>query len=128
MQKNPSLEQAPVVALLAGSSFEVILTFFALNRLGYAVLFLSTRLTAPAYARLMNMANCNQLIIIRQFQRTVTEICAEQPGCISFPMLQREDWCLRPGTSSPFQRSNVDPAREGKDCLDIAFFRQHRIP
>ncbi|KAI2792345.1 hypothetical protein POX_b02382 [Penicillium oxalicum] len=33
---DPSLEQAPVVALLVGSSFEVILTMFALNRLGYA--------------------------------------------------------------------------------------------
>jgi thioester reductase-like protein len=114
MQKDPSLEQAPVVGLLAGSSFEVILTFFALNRLGYAVLFLSTRLTAPAYARLMNLANCNQLIIIKQFQQTFTEICAERPGCISFPMLQRENWFNRPASSFRSQRSNVDLNREGK--------------
>ncbi|KAJ5145124.1 hypothetical protein N7448_002516 [Penicillium atrosanguineum] len=111
---DPSLEQAPVVGLLAGSSFEVILTFFALNRLGYAVLFLSTRLTAPAYARLMDMADCNQLIIVKQFEQTVTDIRTERPGCISFPMLQRENWFNRPASSPPFQRSNVDPAREGK--------------
>ncbi|KAJ5681848.1 uncharacterized protein N7477_001788 [Penicillium maclennaniae] len=111
---DPTLDQAPVIGLLAGSSFEVILTFFALNRLGYAVLFLSTRLTAPAYARLMNMANCNQLIIKEQFEQVVTDIRTERPGCISFPVLQRESWFNRPASSPRFQRSNVDPSREGK--------------
>lgn len=112
--QDPGLEQAPVVGLLAGSSFEVILTFFALNRLGYAVLFLSTRLTAPAYARLMDMANCRQLIINKQFQQTVTDICIERPGCSSLPILQREDWVNRSASSPRFQRPNADPAREGK--------------
>lgn len=102
-----------MVALLAGSSFEVILTFFALNRLGYAVLFLSTRLTAPAYARLLDMADCCQLIIAKQYQQTVRDICIERPGCESFPILQREDWFNRPTSSPRFQRSGVDPAREG---------------
>ncbi|CRG86386.1 DNA-directed RNA polymerase subunit beta' [Talaromyces islandicus] len=67
---DPDLEQAPVVALLAGSSFEAVLTFFALNRLGYAVLFLSTRLTAPALSRLMAMVNSDQLINSSPYQRT----------------------------------------------------------
>lgn len=103
-----------MVALLAGSSFEVILTVFALNRLGYAVLFLSTRLTAPAYARLLAMANCHQLIIAKQYQPTVHDICIERPGCGSFPVLQREDWFNRPASSPHFKRSGVDSAREGK--------------
>ncbi|KAJ6114772.1 hypothetical protein N7486_000550 [Penicillium sp. IBT 16267x] len=111
---DPSLEKAPVVALLAGSSFEVILTFFALNRLGYAVLFLSTRLTAPAYARLLNMVVCDQMIIAKQYNQTVLDICTERPGCTSFPILQRDDWFHRPAVSPRFQRSNVNPAWESK--------------
>ncbi|KAJ5604808.1 hypothetical protein N7510_009962 [Penicillium lagena] len=111
---DPALDKAPVIALLAGSSFEVILTFFALNRLGYAVLFLSTRLTAPAYARLLDMADCKQLIIAEQYQRTVTDICVERPGCSSFLILQRGNWFNRPVSSPRFERPNVDPAREGK--------------
>ncbi|KAJ5930389.1 hypothetical protein N7466_005882 [Penicillium verhagenii] len=111
---DPNAEKAPVVALLAGSSFEVILTFFALNRLGYAVLFLSTRLTAPAYVRLLNMVGCSQMVIAKQYQSTVLGIRTELPGCTSFPILQREDWFNRPSSSPPFQRLGVDPARESK--------------
>lgn len=103
-----------MVALLVGSSFEVILTIFALNRLGYAVLFLSTRLTAPAYARLLELANCKQLVIAKQYEQTVEEICKERPGSSSFPILQRRDWFNRQASSLRFERSNVDPAREGK--------------
>lgn len=103
-----------MVAILVGSSFEVILTMFALNRLGYAVLFLSTRLTAPAYVRLLQMTSCTHLVIAKQFEQTVQDICAERPGCSSFPVLQRGDWFNRQPSSPRFARSNVDPAREGK--------------
>ncbi|KAJ5577390.1 uncharacterized protein N7459_006354 [Penicillium hispanicum] len=109
---DPRREQAPVVALLAGSSFEVILTFFAMNRLGYAVLFLSTRLTAPAYSRLLGMADCKQLIIAKQYEQTVREICDDRPGCHSFPILQRPDWFNRPASSPRFQRADVDWTQE----------------
>lgn len=100
------------MALLAGSSFEVVLTFFALNRLGYAVLFLSTRLTAPAYARLLNMADCNQIIALGQYDKTVQDISVERPRCAGFSMLQRVDWFNRPASSPRFERSNVNLVRE----------------
>ena len=87
---------------------------FALNRLGYAVLFLSTRLTAPAYARLLALAECKNLIIAKHYERTVREICEERPGCASFPVLQRQDWFNRQPHSPRFVRSNVDPSREGR--------------
>ncbi|KAJ5953646.1 hypothetical protein N7454_000542 [Penicillium verhagenii] len=94
---DPRLKEAPVVALLAGSSFEVILTFFALNRLGYAVFFLSTRLAGPAYARLLKMANCQQLIIAKHL-----------------PILQRSDWLNLKVSPARFKRSGVVPSKEGK--------------
>ncbi|KAJ5090621.1 hypothetical protein N7532_009305 [Penicillium argentinense] len=109
---DPNLKEAPVIAMLAGSSFEVILTFFALNRLGYAVLFLSTRLTAPAYARLLDMADCKQMITLGQYEQTFREICTERPGCTNYLMLQRDNWLNC--TSQSFERAGVDPVKEGK--------------
>lgn len=90
------------------------MTFFALNRLGYAVLFLSTRLTAPAYARLLDMADCRRIILAKQYQQVAYDTCIERPGCDSFPILQRENWFNRPINTSRFERPNVDPAREGQ--------------
>lgn len=107
------MEKGPVVTLLAGSSFEVILTFFALNRLGYAVLFLSTRLTASAYARLMDMAVSHNLIVHKNYQPMGQEICSERPGCTTIPFLQRSDWHQQP-TAEPVRRPAVDAVREGK--------------
>ncbi|KAK5788766.1 hypothetical protein VI817_009724 [Penicillium citrinum] len=110
---DPTLEAAPVIAMLAGSSFEVVLTFFALNRLGYAVLFLSTRLTAPAYARLLDMANCNQMIHLEQYEPVVRDIFAERSGCTGYRMLLRNDWFNRPAVT-PIERLGVDQEKEGK--------------
>lgn len=112
--QDPNLQHAPVVGVLAGSSFEVVLTFFALNRLGYAVLFLSTRLTAPAYARLLDMASCSQLVIAEQYEQTVNDICKDRPACRSLSILRRDDWFNRPLTLPRFHRSGADPAREGR--------------
>lgn len=100
------------MALLAGSSFETIITFLALNRLGYAVLFLSTRLTASAYARLMDMAKCHSLVIHESFRQVTAEIFEERPGCWSTTILQRSDWHAQPATK-PVTRPSVDPAVEG---------------
>ncbi|CAG8371628.1 unnamed protein product [Penicillium salamii] len=111
---DPNLDQAPVIATLVGSSFESVVTFFALNRLGYAVLFLSTRLTAPAYARLMDMANCQSIINTQNYQQVVSEICALRPDCKSFSQLQRENWFNRPASFPRYQRPNVDTSKEGK--------------
>ena len=100
-----------MVAILAPSSIEIVLTIFALNRLGWAVLFLSTRLTASAYARLLGIADCSTVVIPASLRRTVDEICESRPGCIGVPMLQRKDY--RGRVCRPFTRDGVDIAKEG---------------
>ncbi|KAK3670874.1 putative NRPS-like protein biosynthetic cluster [Recurvomyces mirabilis] len=89
---DPTQEKAPVISLLATSSFEVILTKFALNRLGYAVLFLSTRLTAPAYARLMEMCESRTIVTSEKFTPMIADIENDRPGCTGVTLLQRNDW------------------------------------
>nr|OQO17236.1 hypothetical protein B0A51_13408 [Rachicladosporium sp. CCFEE 5018] len=108
---DPALQKAPVVALLTPSSFEVVVSFFALNRLGYAVLFLSTRLTAPAYARLMGMVDCNAIIVPAKLDSVAQDIASERPDCVKVPMLSRYNWHSRPGVQ-PFTRQGLDRAKE----------------
>jgi thioester reductase-like protein len=103
-----------VIALLAPSSFEVILTTFALNRLGYAILFLSTRLTADAYARLMEMAGCHRIVHSDRFKATVDAIVQERPGCEGFPVLQRHDWHGTQKSPPKYQQTHEDRIRQSK--------------
>lgn len=52
---DPNLDEAPVFALLSPSGLDVLVTIFALNRLGYAILFLSARLAPSAHASLLSV-------------------------------------------------------------------------
>lgn len=112
MGQDPSAEKSPVVALLTPSGFDAVVTFFALNRLGYAVLFLSTRLTAPAYARLMGMADCNTIIAAASFSQVTKDISVERTDTKTLPMLRREDYRGHVA-APPFQRAGVDSVKEG---------------
>ncbi|KAK3718652.1 hypothetical protein LTR37_004869 [Vermiconidia calcicola] len=115
---DPSLEQAPVVAVLAPSSLEIVITIFALNRLGYAIFFLSTRLGAAAYARLLDMANCYTIVTLDSHRSTVDEMCKDRPGCRRIPMLQPDDYRICKD-NRPFQREGVDVAKEGSKMAFI---------
>ncbi|KAK0934485.1 hypothetical protein LTR29_013955 [Friedmanniomyces endolithicus] len=93
---DTTLDKAPVISLLAQSSFEVIVSTFALNRLGYATLFLSTRLTASAYARLMKMVDSHIIVHSDPFTRTIVDINQDRPGCSRIRLIQRNDWLDQP--------------------------------
>ncbi|SMR52769.1 unnamed protein product [Zymoseptoria tritici ST99CH_1E4] len=109
---DPNAAKAPVAALLATSSFEFVITIFALNRLGWTVLFLSTRLTAPAYARLLELADCQTLVVPEAKQHIIGDICIDRPGCLAVPILQRHDYRQTP-RSRAFRREGLNLVREG---------------
>ena len=76
--------------------------------MGWAVLFLSTRLTADAYSRLLGMGDCSTMITTDVYKQTVEEIKQERPlKSISF--LRKEDYRNR--TASPLTRK-CDPVKE----------------
>ncbi|KAF2164455.1 hypothetical protein M409DRAFT_56717 [Zasmidium cellare ATCC 36951] len=110
---NPAAEEAPVVALLASTSFDYVISFFALNRLGWTVLFLSTRLTASAYARLLDLAHCNTVIVPEAKVSIVDDIRKERPACRSVPILQGQNYRDVPRAPA-FQREGVNPSKEAK--------------
>ncbi|ETI26263.1 hypothetical protein G647_03040 [Cladophialophora carrionii CBS 160.54] len=101
---DPDLRKAPVVALLTPSCLDAIISFFALNRLGWAVLFLSTRLTAPAYASLMRLADCSIIVAPPAYDPVIAEMRFELE-IRSLSRINQEDY-----------RANADIPRFFRHC------------
>lgn len=102
-----------MVALLAPTSFDYVISFFALNRLGWTVLFLSTRLTPSAYAKLLDLAGCNTIVVPKSSESTIHELRKERPACEALPILQKKDYRGVP-RGPTFERKGVDLSKEAK--------------
>ncbi|KAL1649596.1 hypothetical protein SLS58_001653 [Diplodia intermedia] len=87
-----SASDAPVVALLAPSSFEVIVTILAVSRLGWALLFLSPRLTPAAHARLLETCRCGIIITAPEQQDSLPQIRAALPSTSSLTSIAPITW------------------------------------
>lgn len=81
--------------------------------MGWTALFLSTRLTAPAYARLLELADCKTLIVPESNRSIVDDINKDRPGCKAIPILQRKDYRDVP-RAPVFRREGVDMTKEAK--------------
>ncbi|KAK5462928.1 hypothetical protein LTS15_002640 [Exophiala xenobiotica] len=109
---DPTLADAPVVALLTPSCLDAIISFFALNRLGWAVLFLSTRLTAPAYVSLMRLADCTTIVAPPMYETVIQEMRSETQ-LTSIPRIDQKDY--RSAVNVPkFLRDRCDMQKETK--------------
>lgn len=63
-----------VVAILGPSSLDYLVTVLALSRLGFTVLFLSTRISEAAYISLLRSTKCSNICIDPSFNKTVKAI------------------------------------------------------
>ncbi|KAK5302893.1 hypothetical protein LTR99_005850 [Exophiala xenobiotica] len=109
---DPTLADAPVVALLTPSCLDAIISFFALNRLGWAVLFLSTRLTAPAYVSLMRLADCTTIVAPPMYETVIQEMRSETQ-LTSIRRIDQKDY--RSAVNVPkFLRERCDMQKESK--------------
>lgn len=63
-----------MVALLGPSSFDYVVTLFALSRMGFAVMFLSTRLHTEAYVSLLEKTDCNSIVSTPSFAGAISSI------------------------------------------------------
>ncbi|KAG8629680.1 hypothetical protein KVT40_003545 [Elsinoe batatas] len=102
------LQQAPVIAILAHSSFHFIITLLALNRLGYAALLLSPRLASPAMGSLLDQSQCQTILSTANFDALLAEVQRDRDLTV-LDMLKQEDY-RHPG-AAPFSRP-YDPLRE----------------
>jgi acyl-CoA synthetase (AMP-forming)/AMP-acid ligase II len=71
--------QAEVVALLAPSNLEYVVSVFALSRMGFAVLFLSNRLAQEAYVNLLKATNCTKIVASPSYSSIVQDIQSAYP-------------------------------------------------
>ncbi|KAL5002470.1 hypothetical protein BDV10DRAFT_202602 [Aspergillus recurvatus] len=75
-----------VVAILGPSNLDYIVSLFALSRLGYAVLLLSTRLTTEAYTNLLTKTNCSHVLYSFTTQKAVESIRGATPKINTLPI------------------------------------------
>ncbi|KAK9418316.1 hypothetical protein SUNI508_08277 [Seiridium unicorne] len=72
--EHPSPSQAEVVAILAPSNLEYVVSVFALSRMGFAVLFLSNRLAREAYVNLLQETKCTKIVASPVYTSIVQDI------------------------------------------------------
>src|SRR6266446_2212424 len=68
-----------VVALLAPSDLDYLVALFALGRLGFTPLLLSTKLSPEAIRSLLEKTNCNDLVYSAEGQAKVESVAALRP-------------------------------------------------
>ncbi|KAL3479374.1 hypothetical protein BJX99DRAFT_222531 [Aspergillus californicus] len=59
---SPPKKDGEIVALLTLSDLNMVMTFFALSRIGYTVVMLSPRLSAPACVSLLDIVGCETIM------------------------------------------------------------------
>lgn len=74
--------------MLGPSNLDYAIALLALSRMGFAVLFLSTRLSTDAYAALLGKTECTRMVTTASWTQTVTELQVLQP-LETFPLLDR---------------------------------------
>ncbi|KAK5087338.1 hypothetical protein LTR70_002173 [Exophiala xenobiotica] len=81
-----------VVAILGPSSLDYLVTVLALSRLGFTVLFLSTRISEAAYVSLLKSTNCSNICIDPSFYKTIDGVKAQLPDLNVLEVLARADF------------------------------------
>ncbi|KAF7588876.1 hypothetical protein BBP40_005061 [Aspergillus hancockii] len=74
LQKFNHPTENRVVAILGYSDLDYVISLFALSRMGYAVLLLSTRLSDEAYINLLAQTNCADILYSPATVKQVTRI------------------------------------------------------
>ncbi|KAF9870749.1 male sterility protein [Colletotrichum karsti] len=112
---DSTLEESPVVGILAQSGLHVIITIMALSRLGYAAFLISTRLASPAITRLCELANCTAMLTTPNFHTVLSEV-QQQRHLDVLPLLEHSDYY---GKDAPKFTRAYDQERENKKIAAI---------
>lgn len=73
-----------------------MITFLALSRMGFAVLFLSTRLPTEAYVSLLQKTSCTKIVASPRFASTITAIQSHPYALAPFQQQDRTVYARRP--------------------------------
>lgn len=87
-------EKERVVAILGASTLEYFITALSLSRLGFTVLFLSTRIAEAAYVSLLKVTGCSHILVDSSFQKTASSLQKDIPELQVHRILQRNEYCF----------------------------------
>ncbi|KAF2098088.1 acetyl-CoA synthetase-like protein [Rhizodiscina lignyota] len=96
-------DKSEVVGLLGPSNLDYFIALLALTRMGFAVLFLSTRLPIEAYVSLLEKSSCANIVASDKFSKTIQSI-EEVYSVRRFPLLDRSIYAVMSETELRFQR------------------------
>lgn len=98
--RKKSSDSEAVVAILGPSTLDYFVTVLALSRLGFTVLFLSTRISEAAYVSLLKSTNCSNICIDASFQKIITGVQAQLPQLSVLEVASRDVFDVVDGQSS----------------------------
>ncbi|KLU85459.1 hypothetical protein MAPG_04483 [Magnaporthiopsis poae ATCC 64411] len=90
--------KSEVVALLGHSDLDYAIAILALTRMGFAVLFLSTRLHTEAYVSLLNECDCSRMLTTSRYADTVGNIRGVGRELDTFDIVPKAIYGLPPTT------------------------------
>ncbi|KAF5011710.1 hypothetical protein FDECE_2170 [Fusarium decemcellulare] len=101
--KAAKSDKAEVVGLLGPSNLDYIISIIALSRMGFTVLFLSTRLPTEAYVALLEETNCTRILTGPKLVSVASKIQEVYP-VESFPLPDHTQRSQSTSQSPRFQR------------------------
>lgn len=78
---------------MANSDLNYVVSMFALSRMGFAVLYLSTRLSPEAYVNLLKKTDCHRIVVADRYGDAAAQINAHSDSPVStFGILDKADY------------------------------------
>lgn len=80
-----------VVAILGTSNLDYLISMTAVTKLGWTILFLSTRISDAAYMHLLSKTNCSNVIIQPEFEKTIERVKDNLPFQLKVSLMAGPD-------------------------------------
>lgn len=115
--RKDSAAPESVVAILGPSTLDYFVTALALSRLGFSVLFLSTRISVAAYVSLLKATGCSKICRDPLFHKTVSNVEGQMStlhvwDVLSNDQYQSLDASCNKGISALRQRLNPEDEKK----------------
>lgn len=117
---QPKSEKSEVVALLAASTIEYVISIIALSRLGFSLLLLSTRLSAEGYANLLRLTECSKMVVGQPYLARAADVQQQSPLAI-FDIATKVDYdtCTTAQPTVPRIPTHTRPVDAGQQIAFI---------
>ncbi|KIX02564.1 uncharacterized protein Z518_08505 [Rhinocladiella mackenziei CBS 650.93] len=92
--RTVSEQDARVVALLGPSNLDYVITTLALTRLGFTVLFLSTRISEAAYLSLLDSTRCRHIVVHPSYHKATSSLQSSLPDLTVIDISNKEEYII----------------------------------